>query len=370
MGLRQKVVSILRRNKTEEENKIEEVQEEAQEEVTLDDLTNYISNRIIGQEAAIKTLISNILYNQFLIDEMEENPEFDYTGLEARKISILLDGPTGTGKSAIIYDIASKLAIPTTISNITRFFETDFTVNNLLYDLVMRADGDVSKAERGIIVLDDFEKIANNSDYSTINIRKSIQEEIIDLMNGGIFDFTIENNDGSTIDIPFDASKLTFIICGNFDRLKSIKINDNGLTSKIGFTGNNDERSDISIKNYINKDIIPEFFEKIKVVANTKKYDVEDFKNILLHSEISPLGNLVKTIKKFNYENVEYDNELVNKLALDAYNMDVGAKGLQILVSEAQNKVLYDIMAQKYDKNETINLTKDLLESGKQRVRK
>lgn len=372
MNLRQKVISILRRKKTEGKIELEEVKEEVfEKEITLDDLTNYISNRIVGQETVIKTLVSNVLYNQFLIDEIEENNTIDYTGLDARKISILLDGPTGTGKTAIIYDIASNLSIPTAITNITRFFESDFTVNNLLYDLLMKANGDVNQAERGIIVLDEFEKIANNSDYGTIDIRKSIQEEIIDLMNGGIFDFTIENSDGSTVDIPFDASKLTFIMCGNFDRLKNIKINDNGLTTTIGFTGDGESKSDIAIKNYISKDIIPEFFERIKVVATTKKYDVEDFKNILLHSEISPLTSLVKTIKKFDYENVEYDSGLVNKLAHDAYDMNVGAKGLQILVSEAQNKVLYDIMTQKYNKNEKICLTKELLEThNKQRVRK
>lgn len=354
INLRQKVVSIFRRNKPAE---LQVIEEEALEENTgIDDLVNYVSNRIVGQDDAVKTLISNILYNQLLLNELEEQGNTNLTDLESRKISILLEGPTGTGKSSIINDIASKISIPVSIANITRFFEADFSLNELFYDLLLKADGHLNFAERGIVVIDEIDKIANNSNYSIPAARKFIQEEILALMSGDIYQFDIPYGD-NTVPISFDTSKLTFVICGDFSKAKD------KMANNAGFIKTSD-------KGYISNDIIPGFFKKIKVVANTKKYNVEDYKNILLHSEISPLNSLVGTFKKFDYENVKYDNGLVQKLANDAYDMGVGARGLQILVSEVQNQVLYNIITEKYNKDEEIKLTKDLLEGGRQRVRK
>ncbi|MBQ6547051.1 MAG: AAA family ATPase [Bacilli bacterium] len=368
LNIRQKVISILRRNKKEESEEVEE--EMLEDNFDLDDLMNYVSNRIVGQDEAIRTLISNILYNQLLLNEISEQETLDLIDLESRKISILLEGPTGTGKSAIINDIASKLAIPVTITNISKFFENDFSTNEILYDLLLKADGQLEFAERGIVVIDEIDKIANNSDYGSIDARKYIQEAIVALMSGEICQFSINQGDNPPVEVPFDTSKLTFVLSGDFSNLKKKGVNDRGLVKTPGFCDSDTSNENITIKECINTNMSPDFFKKIKVIANTKKYDIEDYENILLHSEISPLNNLVRTFKRFDYENVKYDSGLVRKLANDAYDMGVGARGLQILVSEVQNKVLYDIMTQKYNKNEEISLTKDLLETGRQRVRK
>ena len=188
-------------------------------------------------------------------------------------------------------------------------------------------------------------------------------------MSGRIYEINLQNGD-QTITIPFDTSKLTFIMSGDFKKLSKRKAYDDCSTRVIGFNKDLDIDPDVvSIKNYIKSEMIPGFFENIRVIAKTKNYDVEDYKNILLNSEISPLNSFVKTIKDCNYSNVKYDSNLVTKLAKDAYDMGVGARGLQILVSEAQNKVLYDVMTQKYSKNESIILTDDLLEPSKPKVR-
>ena len=338
------------------------------------DIINYISDRIVGQEDVIKTLISNILYNQILIDEINSNEEYDHTQLDARKTSILVEGPTGTGKTAIINDIASRISIPVSITNVTHFFETRYvneTTNSILCDLLLKAEGDTELAERGIVVLDEIEKIANNADYNSRDARKSVQEEIIALMNGDEYEVTIQSDD-QVVSLPFDTSKLTFIMIGNFNKLKNKRANDDSSTATIGFASSiniDNDNNNNSIKNYIKSETIPGFFEKIRVVANTKKYDVSDYENILLNSKISPLIGFTKTIKKFEYKSVKYDPDLVNKLAKDAYDMGIGARGLQILMSEVQNNVLYDIMMKQYDKNETILLT-DKTTKSKQRVRK
>lgn len=373
INVKNKVKSILRKKLINDEEEI--VSEKLVPSYTddnVDDIINYISNRIVGQEDAIKTLLSNIFYNQILVDEITQNEEFDFTELESRKVSILLDGPTGTGKSAIINDIASKISIPVSVTNVTRFFESSYvndTTNDILYDLLVKADGRLENAERGIVILDEIDKIANNSSFSIREVRKSVQEEIISLMDGEIIDVSIQSGD-QVMAVPFDTSKLTFIMSGDFKKLKNRKVNDDCSTRTIGFNKDMDIDPDVvSIKNYIKSGTIPGLFEKIRVIAKTRNYDVEDYKNILLKSEISPLNSFIKTIKDFDYKNVRYDSKLVTKLANDAYDMGVGARGLQILVSEAQNKVLYDVMTQKYNKNESIILTDDLLEPSKSKVR-
>ena len=374
INVKEKVKSILSKklDKNEEEEVALEELVYSYTDDNVDDIINYISNRIVGQEDAIKTLLSNIFYNQVLVDEITQSDEFDFTELESRKVSILLDGPTGTGKSAIINDIASKVSIPVSITNVTRFFESNYvnaTTNDILYDLLVKADGNLEGAERGIVMLDEIDKIANNSDFNTRDARKSVQEEIVSLMNGEICEVTVQSGD-QVMTIPFDTSKLTFIMCGDFRELNKRSANDDYSVRTIGF--NRDMNIDpdvVSIKNYIKSGIIPGLFEKIRIIAKTKNYDVEDYKNILLKSEISPLNSFIKTINDFDYKNVKYDSNLVTKLASDAYEMGVGARGLQILVSEAQNKVLYDVMTRKYNKNESIILTDDLLEPNKSKVR-
>lgn len=372
INVMKKLKSILIKNSDKGEEIIENKVTPSYTNDNVEDIINYISNRIVGQENAIRTLLSNIFYNQVLVDEITQDKEFDFTELESRKVSILLDGPTGTGKSAIINDIASKVSIPVSVTNVTRFFEANYvnaTTNDILYDLLIKSQGNIESAERGIVILDGIDKIANNSSFSIREARKSVQEEIISLMNGETYDVNVQSGDQS-LSISFDTSKLTFIMCGDFQELNKRQANDDCSVRPIGFNNDMDIDPDVvSIKNYIKNGTIPGLFEKIRVLAKTKDYDVEDYKNILLKSEISPLNNFIKTINDFDYKNVKYDSNLVTKLANDAYDMGVGARGLQILVSEAQNKVLYDVMTQKYNKNESIILTDDLLEPSKSKVR-
>ena len=277
-----KLKSVLSKKKTKDESVTDSnIEEELLPSYTDDDvenIINYISHRIVGQDDAIKTLLSNIFYNQILLDEITQSEEFDFTDLESRKVSILLDGPTGTGKTAIINDIACKVSIPTSVVNVTRFFESGYTndtTNRILYDLLVKADGNLELAERGIVVLDEVDKIANNADYGNREIRKSVQEEIIALMDGDICELTIQSGDQVTT-VPFDTSKLTFIMSGNFNKIKNRKSSDDCSTRTIGFAKNIELDPDVlSIKNYIKSETIPGLFEKIKVIANTKKYNVE-----------------------------------------------------------------------------------------------
>ena len=373
-NLGEKLKSVLHKNNEEDtKENTEEVQEVLSftyKDEDVKDIINYISDRIVGQEDVIKTLVSNILYNQLLIDEIMQRETFDVTELDARKVSILLEGSTGTGKTAIINDIASMISIPVSITSVARFFErgyTNVTMNDVLQDLLLKAEGDVALAERGIIVFEEVDKILEDGDYASDGVR-GLQEEIISLMDGETYEVSIQ--DGNVVaTVPFDTSKLTFIITGNFNKLKNKSMGDTGAPT-IGFTnGITDEIESNFIKNYINNKSTPEFMRKIKVVTSTKKYDVNDYKNILLKSKISPLSNFMKTAEKFNYKSISCDTELVNELANGAYNMGIGARGLQMLMSEVQNKVLYDIMMKEY-KDDSIVLTDDLLKPVKKRVRK
>lgn len=333
------------------------------EKTNLDELFNSIANRIVGQDKTIKTLLFNILYNQILIDELCEKDDFDVTELDSRKISILLDGPSGTGKTAIMNDIGLKTRIPMILVNAIRFAENGYTavtINDILQKLLVLSEGDLDLAERSIVVFEGIDKIINNSNMYSYYISSFVQDEILSLMDGQIYDVNIENG-GVITKIPFDTSKLTFIVSGNFSSLKNN--NSNVDARKIGFV--NDEVDRLTIKDYIKGGMKSKFFEKIKVFVNTNDYDVQGLKNILLNSELSPLKNLVKAINIFGYDKIILDDNFIDSVSNIAYDMGIGARGLQLIISEVQNELLLRISNCEYNPDEEIVLDSEWLNNPK-----
>ena len=355
----------------EKENKEEENQEESEEEqISIADLIKEINNKIVGQEEAIKTLVTNIYYNQALIDSMIDNDRFDMSELDSRKVSILLDGSTGTGKTAILKEISERLRIPMEIVNANSFSETGYvgpTITDILANLFKQTDRDLELAERGIVVLDEIDKIASNYSYGGKDMKKGVQEELLSFISGGLYDVKIEEL-GTTI--PFDTSFLTFILSGAFTGIKEKKAKELG-TKPIGFSGgvsaNNNNTYEVTVQDYIDYGLLREFFGRIKVITSTKSYSKEDLKRILLTSEISPLMNFKKTIDMFGYKKVSCTEGFIDKIVDDAYKMKTGARGLQTLMAEIQNELLLDLITQKLDKDETVLLTEELLEQPKKR---
>ncbi len=353
--------------KSDEDNNSED--EILEESISVKDVISEISSKIIGQEEAIKTLVTNIYYNQALIDSMIERQEFDMAEMDGRKVSVLLDGSTGTGKTAILKEISDKLSIPMEIVNANSFSETGYigpSITDILANLFVQTDGDLELAERGIVVLDEIDKIASNYNYGSKDMKKGVQEELLSFISGGIYDVKIEN---LGIVVPFDTSFLTFILSGAFTGLKEKKTKELNKRT-IGFSDDDALKKksnsyEVTVQDYIDYGLLREFFGRIKVITSTKSYSKEDLKKILLNSQISPLKNFIKTAEMFGYKKVVCTDEFIEKIVEEAYNMNTGARGLQTLMSEIQNEMLLELIMEEFDKEDTVMLTEDLLEKPK-----
>ena len=337
------------------------------EDINIMSVINEINNKIVGQEEAITTLVTNIYYNQKLIDVLSKEDSIDETELDSRKVNILMDGATGTGKTAIAKLIASKFELPIVIANANSFSETGYvgpTITDMLKKLIKQANGDVKKAERGIIVLDEIDKIAVEKEHGH-NMKKGVQEELLSFIGGGKYDIKMHDQFGHNL--TFDTSKITFILMGAFTDIRESKIKENS-TNKIGFGDTENRLNEYSItpQDYIDYGLMREFFGRIKVLVSTKSYSKEDLMRILLSSEISPLKNFEKNAKMFGYDGITYEEEFINKVIEEAYEMKTGARALQTIMSGIQNELLLEMVTNNIeDENKKIELDYKLLDSYK-----
>ena len=205
-------------------------------------------------------------------------------------------------------------------------------------------------------------------------MKQGVQEELLNFISGGTYDIEDKEDIMGMSTIPFDTSCLTFIMMGAFTGIRDQKLKE--LNKKpIGFSNDDNKSKDLTYEvtpqDYIDYGLMREFFGRIKVITSTKSYSVEDLKTILTTSKISPLINFKKTAKMQGYDKLEYTDKFIDLLAEKAYKMGTGARALQTIMSEVQNDMLYDLITGKYDKEETLYITEELLEKReKKRLRK
>ena len=336
-----------------------------------------ISKRIVGQNEAIKTLVSNIYFNQVLFDSVSDlNSDVISNELDSRKVAILLDGTTGTGKTAIIKEIATRFKLPMAVVNANSFSETGYvgpSITEMLSDLLNQANGNLELAQRGIIFLDEVDKIADCNEDDSHSMKLGVQKELLGFISGAKYDLKVDNKNffekGTTI--KFNTSKLTFILSGAFTRIKDKKIEEKNR-KVLGFNRDKEENVErtytMSSDDYIEYGLMKEFFGRIKVIVSTKTYSVEDLKKILLESEISPIKGFEKNCIMFGYNGIDYDDEIIDILANEAYTIGTGARALQSLVTGMQDVIIYDLITHKFDDDNLVLFDKSLLDDYKKRT--
>jgi len=334
------------------------------DDINILEIMNDINKEIVGQESAIKALVTNIYYNQVLLNNLDSYDDINPLELDSRKINILLDGSTGTGKTAIANAVARKFNLPLVVGSAKSFSETGYvgpTITDMLKKLIIQANNDIRKAERGIIILDEIDKIAVEHDRNS-SMKKGVQEELLTFIGGGKYDIKVNKNT-----YTFDTSKITFILMGAFTDIREEKIKKNE-SSKIGFgeKENNNRSYTITADDYIKYGLMREFFGRIKVIATTKTYTKEDLTNILLNSTISPLKNLEKSAQMFGYGGITYDEELIKRIVDEAYEKNTGARALQTVVAGIQDQLLLEMITNNVkNENKKMEITGEVLENYK-----
>jgi ATP-dependent Clp protease ATP-binding subunit ClpX len=308
---------------------------------------------VIGQEEAKKTL-SVAVYNHYkrIFKKLDREDE----EVDIAKSNILLIGPTGSGKTLLAQSIAKFLDVPIAIADATNLTEAGYVgedVENILTKLLMAADGDVEKAEKGIVFIDEVDKIARLGENRSITRDVSgegVQQALLKIIEGSVVNIPPKggrkhpNQDF----IQIDTSNILFICGGAFDGLNEmIKRRLGGNTMGFGQTKRS-KREEEDLLHLVEPDdlvsygLIPELIGRLHVIATLNPISVEDMVRILTE----PKNALVKQYQKlFELDGVTltFEEEALRLIASKALERKTGARGLRSILEEILLDVMFEL---------------------------
>ena len=309
-----------------------------QEENNIVSLYKEIKNTIVGQDEQVKKILTTLYQNELINNEYEDN-------LLGLKKHLLICGPTGTGKTETIRRIADNYDKAIAIVNATSYSETGYvgeSVEDMLASLYYAADGDLDVAQEGILVIDEIDKLAEDVGKKSHVSRLGVQRSLLKILEGNIMNVNIIDGKLASV-ISFDTSKLTVIGLGAFAGIikpeKKIALGFNSVSSNNMQDAN---YSKITSKDFVDYGMLPELMGRFtsRVYMHTLKK--EDLRNILLFSNESPLILYKEYFKNLNIE-FSYDDDFIDEVAEGAYNLDLGARGLKVVLDDIISPYLFEI---------------------------